>query len=101
MRRSTWATAILVVLLLGLLGLIAAYRFDTSRNGHQGTIVHEIRQMIATLQSPLEADPTPDWKQGRGLRWHAPPGVTALAALLALGLGVRAAAQQRSRKRRS
>jgi hypothetical protein len=101
MRRSSWTTAILVVLLLGLLCLIVAYRVNLCGGRQKETIVHEIRHMIATLQTPLEATPGAAGEPGRSLRVRIPPGAAGLAAFLALAWGLRAAAQQRSRRRRS
>jgi hypothetical protein len=101
MRRLPWGTFCLLALLGALILLCVGYRVAQQRGDTGRTIVHEIRQMIATLQTPLEVQPTPAGAPAHGLRAAPPAGVAVLAGLLLLLLGVRVAAQQRSRNRRS
>jgi hypothetical protein len=101
MRRLSWGTLFLMVLLAGLIFLFVGYRVAQARDGHSRTIVHEIRQMIATLQVPLEVEPSPLGSASHPLRVPLPGGLAALTALLLLGVGVRLAIQQRARNKRS
>lgn len=101
MRRFSWGTLFLLALLAGLLFLIVGSQVAQHREGGNRTIVHEIRQMIATLQTPLEADNRLLGVPRQGFRVPLPAGIAALTALLLLALGVRFAAQHRSRSRRS
>lgn len=101
MRRTSWATLFLVGLLAGLLCLFVGYRVAQSRGGSEHSIVHEIRQMIASIQTPLESEVPPPGDRSPLLRQALPGLAFALAGLLCLGLGLRWGAQQRSRSKRS
>jgi hypothetical protein len=100
MRRLPWGTFVLLALLGALIFLFAGYRL-TQPKGTGKTIVHEIREMIATLQTPLEVQPGSSGTPSHG--FHLPPtaAAAALTGLLLLVLGLRLAAQQRSRSKRS
>jgi hypothetical protein len=101
MRRISWGTLFLLALLGALVFLFVGYRVAQPQAGARRAIVHEIRQMIATLQAPLEAQPGPAGEVSHGLRLPLPAAVAALTVLLLCVLGLRLTVQQRSRSRRS
>ncbi len=101
MRRPAWGTFFLLALLAGLILLIVGYRLAQSGEDSSSSIVREIRQLIASLEIPLELRSEPDHGLRTPVRLPSGGTIAGLAVLLGLGLGLRLAVQQRSRSKRS